>query len=717
MVGFVSTITTLLTQADEAFQAGHFTQAETYSREIIGLNPTVAYAHRIFGMSLKQQGQEQEAINAFKNALALDPLDLEACFQLAHSFQQLSQWPKALQFYQHALSIKPDSHEIYNNLGFVLQQMGQMEEALAAFQQALKYLPNNPIILVNIGGIYESLGQNEIAEKTYESAVNADPTFLTALNKLGILQTRLGKWQAALTQFQKALGMEPNDPITQNNLGALYMEQYRFSEAMACFEKALELEPAFFNALSNLAYVYQTQGFIQEAMVLYQKAYEINPRDGIRLKMATLLPPIYQSVEEIQQWRSHLVETVESLQGCSLDISDSIGSPPFFLAYQGLDDRDIMQKTSSLCQNIKAWPSVPLAKNPKPRIGFISRCFWKSHTIGRVFLGLIEHLNRECFDPVVISIGPVELPLMQTPYEHLNLHPQDFEHGWQKIADLKLDVLIYTDIGMDPMTYFLGFCRLARVQCVTWGHPVTTGMETIDHYLSSRLFETPEAPAHYTENLVLLDTIPAYYKKPVIEHEINVKEKLGLPPDKHLYLCLQSLFKFHPDFDHLIGEILRRDPDGILLMANALYSHWTDLLLERFQETIPDVLGQIRILERLDFNTYLNLVAVGDVALDPIHFGGGSTTYEALAFGTPVVTKPSAFLKGRMTYGCYQKMGVDDCVASNDEDYINIAVRLATNPKYRQCIQNKILDSHHVLYEDKAAVEALETFLWEVLKD
>src|SRR5207253_11098850 len=88
--------------------------------------------------------------------------------------------------------------------------------------------------------------------------------------------------------------------------------------------------------------------------------------------------------------------------------------------------------------------------------------------------------------------------------------PVNLAAARRQIAEHGLDVLVYTDIGMEDLTYSLAFSRLAPVQCVTWGHPVTTGIPTIDYYLSSTLFETAEAQEHYTETLVRLPALPCY---------------------------------------------------------------------------------------------------------------------------------------------------------------------------------------------------------------
>ena len=57
------------------------------------------------------------------------------------------------------------------------------------------------------------------------------------------------------------------------------------------------------------------------------------------------------------------------------------------------------------------------------------------------------------------------------------------------VRGLVLDVLVYPEIGMDAGVYFMAFTRLAPVQMVFWGHPVSQGHATIDYFVSSDLYE------------------------------------------------------------------------------------------------------------------------------------------------------------------------------------------------------------------------------------
>jgi predicted O-linked N-acetylglucosamine transferase (SPINDLY family) len=284
------------------------------------------------------------------------------------------------------------------------------------------------------------------------------------------------------------------------------------------------------------------------------------------------------------------------------------------------------------------------------------------------------------------------------------------------VADQGLDILFYPDLGMDPFTYTLAFTRLAPVQCVTWGHPVTTGIPGMDFYLSSQDLETEDGDKHYTEKLIRLATPAVYYSRPARPSSPKGRGSFGLPEKGHVYACPQTPFKFHPDFDGVLGGILRRDPEGILVLVESRYPTWRDLLWQRFERTLPDVRQRIHFVPRLGRPDFLSLLAIADVLLDPIHFGGGNTSFEGLGLGIPIVTLPSNFLRGRITYALYRKMGLMDCVASSPEDYIERAVHLGTDPAWRTTVRKQIQEKCGVLFEDAAAVHALEDFFQKVAK-
>jgi predicted O-linked N-acetylglucosamine transferase (SPINDLY family) len=293
----------------------------------------------------------------------------------------------------------------------------------------------------------------------------------------------------------------------------------------------------------------------------------------------------------------------------------------------------------------------------------------------------------------------------------VTLRPQEPLAALQKlIAAQQLDVLFYPDIGMHPLSYFLAFARLAPVQCVAGGHPVTTGIPTLDYYLSSRDLEPADAQDHYSERLVPLENLFNYFEQPHLSGPPRVRGDFELPEEAHLYLCVQHLFKIHPDFDELAAAILCADPRGRLVLVQGHRDHWSLLLRERLRRLLGEDMARVQFLPWQPYEQYLHLLTLADVLLDTPHFNGGVTTLQALGLGLPMVTLPGAFLRGRQTYGCYRRMGVLDCVAADAQEYVRIAVRLATEPAWREQVRAQIRATNQVLFENVEVVRELEQF-------
>jgi predicted O-linked N-acetylglucosamine transferase (SPINDLY family) len=256
------------------------------------------------------------------------------------------------------------------------------------------------------------------------------------------------------------------------------------------------------------------------------------------------------------------------------------------------------------------------------------------------------------------------------------------------------------------------------VQCTSWGIQVTSGIPTVDYYLSSRLVEPDEAQCHYTEKLVLADTLLTYQRPVAPPASPKGRRHFGLDDDKHVYLCAQRLSKLHPDLDPILANILRRDPRAIVVLTAELHGPFiTDQLKRRLARSMPDVAGRVLILPFQASAEYLSLIALADVLLDPLYFGGVNSTYDGLSLGQPIVTLPSAFQRGRYTFGCYQKMGVRDCIATSADEYVDIAVRLGTDVRHRTAVVDRIRATRHVLFEDQQSVTEHERIFAMLIED
>jgi len=610
----------------------------------------------------------------------------------------------------------------YVNVGNKLLDKGRPDKALVAYNKALQFGRGSIEIYYNMGNAFLDLGRFDAAAKHYKKVVELNPGLPEPYNNMGIALQAHGHPSQAIASYRKAIEIKPDFPEAWNNMGISLDDTGELDEAISCFQQALQLRRRFPEALSNMANAYIGQGKYEEAPSLYDEALRLVPDPGLEVKKTFVLPVINPSNQVIEMTRQKLIEELRILKNKGLSLEDphvQVRCVTNSLVYHGLNDRQLQEEIASFyrtaCPSLE-WVAPNIGKrrgkHDKIRIGFISR-FLYNHTIGRLNLGIIRELSREKFHVTVLQFPGKEDHMAKAigsaADEVVALTPS-LDVARREIAKHQLDILFYLDIGMEPFTYYLAFSRLARVQCVTWGHPVTTGIPNMDYFISSEKAEPPGAEEHYSESLIRLRKPGVYYYRPELPDGLSSRDRFNLPSGHNLYVCPQTLFKFHPDFDDILARILHEDRHGLLVLIEGDHPNWTKILLERFARAFPSEVDRVRFLPQMPTLDFLSLLKLADVLLDTINFCGGNTSLESFALGTPIVTLPGKFLRGRLTMAIYQQMGVMDCVAEDAESYVEIALRLGKDRNWREEIRSKIKARAHVLYEDIEAVRELERF-------
>jgi predicted O-linked N-acetylglucosamine transferase (SPINDLY family) len=431
-----------------------------------------------------------------------------------------------------------------------------------------------------------------------------------------------------------------------------------------------------------------------------------------------MMPVICDSVEAIETARHRFDgETREMLDaGIRMDPTSYPVPNHFYLAYHGLDDRALMERAAALSDGPRA-NRIEYASPPardRIRVGIASKLF-KAHTIGQLNRGLISRINRKEFEVVVVMIGgltdSISTEIARYADQVINVMPP-VPAAMKALADAQFDILFYPEIGMDPLAYTLAHSRLAPVQAMTWGHPETSGLRTIDYFLSTNDLDPPGNDKYYTERLHRLPCLGTWYERPVPPTNAR-REEFGLPTSGILFGCPQSLFKFHPDFDSVLKRILEEVPGSYLVLLEGTKPHWRELLQARFQRTLGLLAERVVWVARCPRDAFLRLNACCDIMLDPLHFGGGNTTYEALSLGKPVVTWPSQFLRGRLSLAMYRQMGYLEMVTDSAEAFGTMAVRLARDAEFRNHASMTIREKSAVLFRDDEAVRGMEQFFRE----
>jgi protein O-GlcNAc transferase len=681
----------LFAGATRASRAKDFQTAAEIALLLLQHAPRHPELHHLLGVVRGRAGDQEQAIAHLRQAIALQPKAPAYHFNLAEAYRRQASYPLAEKSYLHALRLAPQLVEARVGLAKLRHEQGRFDQALAGYRQALQ--------------------------------IKAD--HLAAHNGMGLVSFSQGDYAAAEDCYKRALALSPSFTEAAFNLGVLYNARARPDKAAEYFQQALAVRPDWLEARKNLAMMAERQGLIDDARAHYQRLLDAEPENLLlALRQRSVFPPVAPDTPAIGAFRQDLLAHLQQWQESAtltLDLSDLHSSgcePPLCLAYQGLDDKPLKTAWAELFAAHLALPSrEPKARRGRrPRIGCVVT---RQHE--GVFLkamgGLWNRLSSARFDLTLICSrqggkAALQRGISNPGVAYLTLSER-IDESARQIAEADFDLLYYWEVGTDSGNYFLPFFRLARVQCTGWGWPVTSGIATMDYYLSSEHLETPGSDAHYSEQLVRFKHLPAFIQR--LPELPGDKSAFGVDKTQPLYVCAQNLRKFHPDFDPLLADILRRDRQAVIVLVEDPQPAVTAALRRRLCAQMPDVFERLRFIAKLKHADYLALLASADVLLDTPHFAGGVTTYDAIAMGAPLITLPGEFSRGRYAYAAYRQMGLDDGIARNAEDYVERAVRCAGDSDYRAAWRNRLRQASDALFETQDSVSEFSDFIERVL--
>jgi len=614
--------------------------------------------------------------------------------------------------------------DFQNNIdsAFGLIQQNQLTEASAICKKLSEIVGPNALVSYLFAAIDLKNGELITATEYLKTAIRLDPTvteyYLTLANAL----KSLGNSEEALEFYETALRLSPGQVNVLNNYGLALKASNRYTEAVEIFRNALKNDPNSVRARLNLAKLLRELGRKEDAIDCLNEIGCHAAATFAVTKASYHLPVIPASIQDMRHSRILYEREIIALadEECEIDEEHLLDAGTnFFSVYQGVDDKQFQEIISAyyrrncLSLNYVA-PNLRESPTGRIKIGFISTNFY-NHTVGKLFRGLIASLNRQIFEVTVFSIRTPSDEISNFIKDHSDRNVtlvRNLNVARQKIGQQNLDILFYTDIGMDPFTYFLAFARLAPVQCVGWGHGVTTGIPTIDYFISDTHIEEADprsAQSHYTEKLIRLSLPPSYLYKPVEGRPLSNLD-LSFTKNQTVYFCGQSLHKIHPDFDQLLVEILLKDSKGVGILIEGMPG-WSSIILNRLKRLDTSIAERIVFLPPLGQNEYFALLKRSDVVLDSIFFCGGISSIEALSFGKPVITWPnSPLLCSRVTTGYYHEMGVLDFIAKSSEEYIELANKLGTNLAWRTKMEAKIRNNSQLLFNRLEVVREFEDF-------
>jgi predicted O-linked N-acetylglucosamine transferase (SPINDLY family) len=675
-------------------------------------------------MSLHQVGAVDEAEGIYRECLREDPNHAGAWHLLGVALHSRRELPAALKHIEKAISLCDSKAAYWNNYGAVLKDLGRLADAKLAFERALSIRDEYADAWSNLGLMLSELGHLDEAEKSIRYALSLEPHHADALRHLAAVYLERGEHEEALRLCRDAAAVAPEKAEVYRVEGRILVAMKRFEEAAAALDHAIALDPEVVDSYLNQGFAYADLDETEKARESYLQAASLRPElPTWHLRHLSLCPTIFATSEEISNYRAELESRLDATLADPppFDWRQALRdgfSPPFQLSHHGVCNRRLKEKYAELFARHFPQRRPKARQSTKIRVGFVCT---RSHEGGfiRGFGGIMERLCRGRFE-VVGLVSEAVLPFCRRAVRSDEIawigFPHNLERALELFAQAECDVVMHWHAGTDVMNYFLPFLPLAPIQCIGFGAHGTTGIANIDHFVSSGLFERGEdAKDDYTENLVQFRGSTAWQARPPDPGRAR-RSDFGLPDAGTLYFCPQRHVKFHPNFDHMLRQILAAESSAHIVIlrgdrrksAEALHARLVLLLGETLARRVVFVPSQ-------NPANYYRLLSLMDVVLDTPAYSASLTGYDAFAFGIPVVTMPGSQMVQRYAHGLYTKMGLGHLAVSDEKEYVHFAVCLGRDPALRQQVRTAVRERNEALFEDHEVIREYETFFEETV--
>jgi protein O-GlcNAc transferase len=535
----------------------------------------------------------------------------------------------------------------------------KIDDNKKAFDLAEAYLKNkiNQSVLINGSVAAKRLKKYEISARWNLISLAINPLGYASITNFGnLLVTVESHHDSMLILEAGAVAME-TDAVIWSNLAVAYNAMKSAPwEAEYAAKRSIALDPKRAVTWAALGKSLTKQGKMKEAIEAFDYAGELDPKNkGNELFSLQYAEEIdFSKISEAHiEWGKNTVNKYFNVEKFKFD-------------------------------------KVKLKNKKILRIGFVSGDLLK-HPVAYFMQGLYNELDRSKYELYTYFSRPLKDENEISNYfknksskwiNIFNLDDSTFsELVYQDEIDLLIDLSGHT--AHNRLTTFA--MKPAPVQVTYIGHPNTTGLNTIDWKIAD-IYNAPDyLDQFYSEKLWRMEKTHCTYS-PLLQNRVELSETIyavnETPAMKNGYITFGSfnnLSKLSPSTIKLWSNLLLRVKNSrlILEVAGAHQRDFKKSIIERFVVFGVDK-KNIVINDRDSKKQYINYNEI-DICLDPFPYNGGTTSCDLLWMGIPLITLPGKAEVSRLGCSFLNSINRTEWIASDEEDYINIALHLSSN--------------------------------------
>ncbi|KAF9680848.1 hypothetical protein SADUNF_Sadunf06G0164000 [Salix dunnii] len=645
------------------------------------------------GTSLKLSGNAQEGIQKYYEALKVDPHYAPAYYNLGVVYSEMMQYDTALSCYEKAAMERPMYAEAYCNMGVIYKNRGDLESAIACYERCLAVSPNFEIAKNNMAIALTDLGtkvklEGDINQGVayYKKALYYNWHYADAMYNLGVAYGEMLKFEMAIVFYELAFHFNPHCAEACNNLGVIYKDRDNLDKAVECYQATLSIKPNFSQSLNNLGVVYTVQGKMDAAASMIEKAIMANPTYA----------EAYNNLGVLYRDAGNISMAINAYEQClEIDPDSRNAGQNRLLAMnyinEGRDDKLFEAHREWGRRFMRLYPQYTLWDNPKvPErplvIGYVSPDYF-THSVSYFIEAPLVYHDYANYKVVVYSA------VVKPDAKTIRFREKVLKKGgmWRdiygidekKVASMvredKVDILV--ELTGHTANNKLGMmaCRPAPVQ-VTWiGYPNTTGLPTIDYRITDSFTDPPHSKQKHVEELVRLpECFLCYIPSPEAG---PVSPTPALSNGFITFGSFNNLAKITPKVLQVWARILCAVPNSRLVVKCKPFG--CDNVRQRFL-TMLEQMGleplRVDLLPLILLNhDHMQAYSLMDISLDTFPYAGTTTTCESLYMGVPCITMAGAVHAHNVGVSLLSKVGLGHLVAKNEEEYVRLALQLASD--------------------------------------
>jgi predicted O-linked N-acetylglucosamine transferase (SPINDLY family) len=629
-------------------------------------------------------------------ALARDPAHRSSLKLFALLYRDAGRFEDAAELLTRLVKIEPDSAPSLRLYAEVLVRCGRRQDALRAFELAYRLDPSRLDALLNVGVLEAQLGLPVKAILTFATIERrfmqaGKPTALAAIVRRAgkAKQQCLGKLKG---KFEADAANDPQSASPYVNYARQLARTGRFMEAVRIMERARERFP-FDDRVPCGRLCYKLlccdwqdyEGAVTEA----RAAIDIEMLEGKRPSLDTLIALVLP-----------------------------IGAPEQLALGRALA-ADAVRRARELPLLL---PAEPRQAGAPITLGYLSGRF-QNDANAQLMLGLFGRHDRRRFRVITYSFGEGDGSLyrrriMADSDRFVDLRGRSDADAAQAMRADGVDILVDVD-GFNPDARpVIAAQRPAPVQIRYLDYPATSGADFFDYYVTDPYATPPGAEADWSEQLVYLPhSYQANDRDQPIEPAVGGRKAHGLAEDAFVLASFCSMRKIEPVVFGAWMDILKRASNAVLWLlpftadaarnlhsAAARHGVTTDRLVFAPYLAKPEHLGRM---------------ALADLSLDTLFWGGHTTTSDSLWAGVPVMTMPGRTFASRVAGSLLHAIGLPELIAPSLADYVELAVALAADRDRMSALRRRLAENRLTmpLFDTDRYLRGLERAyrrIWEI---